>query len=53
MSGQVPTVDQIEKDTITKISYKYWSQQDENVPLEAYDPNLIEDIYKNELAGSK
>jgi hypothetical protein len=49
----VPTVDQIAKDTLTQISYKYWSQLDENTPLEPYDSNLIVDIYKNELLGSK
>ena len=47
------TVDQIAKDALTQISYKYWSQIDESRPLEPYDPNLIEDIYVNELVNSK
>jgi hypothetical protein len=49
----VPTVDQIAKDTLTQISYKYWSQVDESAPLQPYDPQLIVDIYKNELVASK
>jgi hypothetical protein len=49
----VPTVDQIAKDTITQIAYKYWSQVDESTTLEPFDSNLIVDIYKNELLGSK
>ena len=56
------TVEQIAKDTITQISSRFWSphqqQQlaDTEAPgataLEPYTPQLIDDIYKNELAGS-
>jgi hypothetical protein len=49
----IPTVDQIEKDTLTQISYRYWSKADENSQLEKYDPNLINDIYLNELINTK
>ncbi len=47
------TVEQIEKDTITQIASRYWLKQDNNVVLESYDANLIEDIYTNELVKSK
>ncbi|RNA15940.1 intron-binding aquarius [Brachionus plicatilis] len=45
----IPTVDQIAKDAITQIAHRFWSQQDATKPLEPFDPNLIEDIYLNEL----
>jgi hypothetical protein len=48
------TVEQIAKDRLTLISYRYWSMQDEAKQLlEPYDANLIEDIYSNELVNSK
>lgn len=47
------TVDQITKDTITQISYRYWSPPDENQKLEPFEANLIEDIYTNELLNSR
>ena len=47
------TVDQIAKDALTQISFRYWSQIDETKPLEPYDPNLIEEIYTNERVNSK
>ncbi len=47
------TVEQIAKDTITQIAARYWSKNDENSVLEAYDPNLIDDIYLNELVKTK
>lgn len=49
----VPTVDQIAKDSLTQISYRYWYQLDEAKPLESFDLNLIEDIYLNELVETK
>ena len=49
----IPTVDQIAKDTLTQISYRYWSKADETSKLEEYDPNLINDIYLNELINTK
>ena len=49
----IPTVDQIAKDTLTQISYRYWSKSDETSQLEAYDSNLINDIYLNELVNTK
>ena len=48
-----PTVEQIAKDTLTQISHKYWSPVEENPTVHPYDANLIEDIYKNELFGTK
>lgn len=51
--SSILTVDQIAKDTITQISYRYWFQADESKPLEAFDANLIEDIYTNELLNSR
>ena len=48
-----PTVEQIAKDTLTQISHKYWSPPDESQAIEPFDPNLIEDIYKNELFGTR
>ena len=56
MSGlgkYVPTVDQIARDTLTQISYKYWSKPDESSELEPFDPVLINDIYTNELLNTK
>ena len=46
------TVEQIAKDTITQIASRYWLKQDSDSVLETYDPNLIEDIYSNELLKS-
>lgn len=48
-----PTVDQIAKDTLTQISHKYWFKSDDNSMLEAFDANLINDIYVNELVNTK
>ena len=52
-SSAIPTVEIIAQDTVTQISYKYWSPVDENQPLEPFNPNLIVDIYQNELVKSK
>ena len=50
----VLTVDQIAKDTLTQISYRYWSPQDEEgQKLEPFEANLIEDIYINELLNQR
>lgn len=52
--SSVPTVEQIAKDTLTQISLRYWYHQDDDTtPLEAFDPQLIEDIYINELLKSR
>ena len=46
------TVEQIARDTLTKISNKYWSQSS-NEQLAEYEAKLIDDIYLNEILGSK
>ena len=48
-----PTVEQISKDTLTQIAYKFWSKQDDSAELEKFDPNLVEDIYLNELVNTR
>lgn len=49
----IPTVDQIARDTLTQISYRYWHQEEDGKALEPFEAKLIEDIYTNELLGSK
>lgn len=51
--GLVPTLEQIASDALTQISYKYWFQVDDEHPLSPFDAKLVDDIYQNELVGSK
>jgi hypothetical protein len=53
MSTALLTVDQIAKDTLTQISLRYWSKPEGNSQLEAYDSNLIDEIYLNEIIKTK
>ncbi len=50
--GVAPTVEQIQSDIITRLANQYWAPYStiERLP---FDPKIIEDVYKNELLGSK
>ncbi|KAJ8928414.1 hypothetical protein NQ314_019003 [Rhamnusium bicolor] len=54
-SGQntviTPTVEQIISDRITQLAEKYWAPHSKEKHLE-YDPNIIEDIYMQDIRGS-
>ncbi|KAJ7384679.1 hypothetical protein OS493_020260 [Desmophyllum pertusum] len=47
----VPTVDQITSDRITQLSNQYWAPgEDKKKP---YKPQIVDDIYREEIKGSK
>jgi len=47
----VPTVEQITSDRITQLANEYWSPGDGKKP--AFKPQIIDDIYRKEIKGSK
>ncbi|CAG9762602.1 unnamed protein product [Ceutorhynchus assimilis] len=46
-----PTVQQIQKDRITQLAEKYWAPHSAEKHV-AFDPNVIEDIYMQDIRGS-
>ncbi|XP_074641983.1 RNA helicase aquarius-like [Tubulanus polymorphus] len=51
-TGVAPTVQQIESDIITQLSKEYWAPHS-NIPRKPYSAQIIEDIYKKDILGTK
>ncbi|CAH1983375.1 unnamed protein product [Acanthoscelides obtectus] len=47
----VPTIEQISADRITELAEKYWAPHSKEKHLD-FDPNVIEDIYMQDIRGS-
>ncbi|KAK2168383.1 hypothetical protein LSH36_17g07036 [Paralvinella palmiformis] len=51
-AGAAPTVEQIQSDIITQLANQYWAPYS-TVPRAAYNPKVIEDVYRKEILGTK
>nr|CAI5820358.1 unnamed protein product [Callosobruchus analis]CAI5821137.1 unnamed protein product [Callosobruchus analis] len=47
----VPTIEQISADRITELAEKYWAPHSKDKHRD-YDPDIIEDIYMQDVRGS-
>ncbi|XP_071955366.1 RNA helicase aquarius-like isoform X2 [Antedon mediterranea] len=50
--GPAPTVNQIISDSLTQLASRFWAPNSP-IPLQPFDPKVVEDVYLNELVKTK